>query len=303
MTIFSPKSVGSVETRKSSPGAVLDAHLDLDAAVLGQPLLGDVELRHDLDARVNGVLQLHRRRHHVVEDAVDAEPDPELLLVGLDVDVGGAPLEGVHEQHVGELDDRSLFRRLAELPEVDLVLFLPDRLDVRLGVALESRSISERPPIPAMSSIVSDGPSIASFRLSRAGRLEARRARGRCRGAARASGSSRSTCRSTPRAPSPRPRPARRCSPVMNLMSSMAKTLVGSTMAIVSVAPERESGRTWYFRAVSAGMILMIAGSISKCSRLIEGTPYWRESRLVISSSWTKPRDDERLAELPPFVF
>ena len=40
-------------------------------------------------------------------------------------------------------------------------------------------------------------------------------------------------------------------------------------------------------RAVSAGMILMIAGSTSKWSRLIEGTPYWRERRLVISSSLT----------------
>jgi hypothetical protein len=73
----------------------------------------------------------------------------------------------------------------------------------------------------------------------------------------------------------------------MNLMSSMANTFVGSAMAIVSVAPERDSGRIWYFRAVSAGMILMIAGSTSKWSRLIEGTPYWRDSRLVISSSRT----------------
>ena len=40
----------------------------------------------------------------------------------------------------------------------------------------------------------------------------------------------------------------------------MANTLVGSAIAIVSVAPERDSGRIWYLRAVSAGMILMIAG-------------------------------------------
>ncbi len=89
----------------------------------------------------------------------------------------------------------------------------------------------------------------------------------------------------------------------MNLMSSMANTLVGSAMAIVSTAPERESGSTWYFRAVSAGMILMIVGSTSKWSRLIEGTPYWRESRLVISSSFTKPRDTKALPSLPPPIF
>ncbi len=38
-----------------------------------------------------------------------------------------------------------------------------------------------------------------------------------------------------------------------------------------------------------AGIILMTPASTSKCSRLIEGTPYWRDSRLVISSSRTKP--------------
>ena len=32
----------------------------------------------------------------------------------------------------------------------------------------------------------------------------------------------------------------------MNLMSSMANTLVGSVIAIVSVAPDRESGMIWY---------------------------------------------------------
>ena len=60
----------------------------------------------------------------------------------------------------------------------------------------------------------------------------------------------------------------------MNLMSSMANTLVGSVIAIVSVAPARLSGTIWYFWAVSAGISLTIAGSISNCARLIEGTPY-----------------------------
>ena len=52
MTIFSPKSVGRTETRKSiSFGDAALVEADLDAAVLRQALLGDVELRHDLDAR------------------------------------------------------------------------------------------------------------------------------------------------------------------------------------------------------------------------------------------------------------
>ena len=75
----------------------------------------------------------------------------------------------------------------------------------------------------------------------------------------------------------------------MNLMSSIAKTLVGSVIAIVSVAPARDSGTIWYLCAVSAGISLMTAGSISNCVRLIEGTPYCLLSSAVISSSLTMP--------------
>ena len=75
----------------------------------------------------------------------------------------------------------------------------------------------------------------------------------------------------------------------MNLMSSIAKTLVGSVIAIVSVLPERLSGMIWYFRAVSAGMSLMMVGSILNCARLMDGTPYCLLRSAVISSSLTNP--------------
>jgi hypothetical protein len=71
------------------------AELQLDAAVLREPALGDVELAHDLDAARDGVLQLERRLHLLDEHAVDAVADAELLLVGLDVDVAGALLDRV----------------------------------------------------------------------------------------------------------------------------------------------------------------------------------------------------------------
>ena len=59
-----------------SPWLAVVVVADLDAAVLRQALLGDVELRHDLDARGDRVAELQRRRHDVVEHAVDAVPDP-----------------------------------------------------------------------------------------------------------------------------------------------------------------------------------------------------------------------------------
>ena len=66
----------------------------------------------------------------------------------------------------------------------------------------------------------------------------------------------------------------------MNFRSSSAKTLVGSVIAIVSVAPTRLSGMIWYLWAVSAGTSLMTAGSISNWFSEIDGTPYClREQR------------------------
>ena len=87
----------------------------------------------------------------------------------------------------------------------------------------------------------------------------------------------------------------------MNLMSSMANTLVGSVIAIVSVAPARESGTIWYFCAVSAGTSLTTAGSISNSASAIDGTPYWRLRRAVTSSSFTKPSLIRFRPSFPPF--
>ena len=69
---------------------LLVADLQLDAAVLGNAALGDIQLGHDLQPADDGVLQLDRRLHDLVQHAVDAVADPHVLLVGLDVDVAGA---------------------------------------------------------------------------------------------------------------------------------------------------------------------------------------------------------------------
>ena len=120
-------------------GRAVDGEADLDAAVLRQPLFRDVELRHDLDARGDRVAELHRRRHDVVEDAVDAEPDAELLLVRLDVDVAGALLDRRHQHQVDEPDDRRLAALLLERGDVDLLELLE-----HLDVVVDHRGVSSR---------------------------------------------------------------------------------------------------------------------------------------------------------------
>jgi hypothetical protein len=76
-----PYAVGRA-TSISSPTSAssLVVHPDLDAAVLGEAALGDVELRHDLDARDDPFAKLHRRGHHDVENPVDPETHPEGAL-------------------------------------------------------------------------------------------------------------------------------------------------------------------------------------------------------------------------------
>ena len=83
----------------------------------------------------------------------------------------------------------------------------------------------------------------------------------------------------------------------------MANTFVGSVIAMVSVAPVRESGMIWYLCAVSAGMTLTTAVSISNCARLIEGTPYCLLSSAVISSSRTNPSLTRFRPSFPPLTF
>ncbi len=119
MTIFSPKSVGDggnaeVEFLLFPVADVLDH----DAAVLRQPLFADVQLGHDLDAAGHRVFQFHRRSHHVLQNAVDAEPDAVFLLVRLHVDVAGAALHGVGQDQVAELDDGSFLGRSFERRQI-----------------------------------------------------------------------------------------------------------------------------------------------------------------------------------------
>src|SRR3989449_925483 len=85
-------------------------HLELELAVLRLAALGDVELGHDLDPRDDGPPVGAGDLLMLGAAAVDAIPDHRVLLgaVGLDVDVGRARLVGVHDDLVGEADDRAV---------------------------------------------------------------------------------------------------------------------------------------------------------------------------------------------------
>ena len=93
-------------------------NLDLDAAVLRQAALGDVQLGHQLQARNDGGLQLARRRFLIEQHAVHAEADAEFLLERLDVDVAGALFDGLRDHGVHQADDRRFAGHVAQVFEI-----------------------------------------------------------------------------------------------------------------------------------------------------------------------------------------
>ena len=111
-TIFSPNSVRSVETRKST--SVPSSAVDAEAAVLRQPLLGDVHARHDLQARDQPFVDPLGQVHHFLEQAVEAVADEDALFHRLDVHVARLALDGALHDEIDEVDDRRRFAALLE---------------------------------------------------------------------------------------------------------------------------------------------------------------------------------------------
>ena len=85
--------------------------VELDAPILRDALLGDVQLRHHLQARGDALVQLVRHLPDLLEDAVDAQAHPVVGFVGLEMDVGCALADAVHQHLVDELDHRRVFAR------------------------------------------------------------------------------------------------------------------------------------------------------------------------------------------------
>ncbi len=124
-------------------GAILgQAHLD--AAVLRHAALGDVEARHDFEARDDLDRQLHRRQGDFLQNAVHSRADAKRFLVGLEVDIRGALLDGVQQDLVDEADDRSVFDVVAaERLRIGVVVAAGDleilEIDIVVGQARHDR--------------------------------------------------------------------------------------------------------------------------------------------------------------------
>ena len=118
------------ETRTSTSRSAI---LQLDAPVLRQALLGDVQLAEDLQARDDLRLEVPdlRRDDGFQQHAVNAVADAQLVLERLEVHVGRAPVNRLGQHLVDELDDRGVLGAAGEV-EALLVLVLDD-LDAGVG--------------------------------------------------------------------------------------------------------------------------------------------------------------------------
>ena len=110
-------------------------HLKLDAAVLRQALLGDVQPGHDLQPADDGRLKSVdlRRRGLLLQQAVDAVADLHARGLRLDVHVAGPRVDGLDEDFVDQVDDRGFLHlggdfavvHLQAVDQLDILVLLP----------------------------------------------------------------------------------------------------------------------------------------------------------------------------------
>ena len=84
---------------------LLLADLFHDTTILRYPTLGDIQVRHDLDAGKNGQGEVDGRGGHFVKRAIDAIADLELFLEGFEVDVRCLFLDRLVEDEIDVADD------------------------------------------------------------------------------------------------------------------------------------------------------------------------------------------------------
>src|SRR5262249_4615230 len=94
------------------------ANRDLDTAVLGQTALGDVEPRHDLDARGDGGTQIRRQGLCRAQRAVDAVAHQDRVNIGLDVNVRCTLFHRAEDDLVDQPDGWRFARHVAQALDV-----------------------------------------------------------------------------------------------------------------------------------------------------------------------------------------
>ncbi len=105
-----------------------------DAAVLRQAFLGDIQLRHHLEARHHGGMQSAMRLDDAAHRAINAEAHYRTRFVRLDMHVGGPGVERLREDGVDHADDRGAIVRLQQVLYLRQLLHQPRQVHIVLQV-------------------------------------------------------------------------------------------------------------------------------------------------------------------------
>ena len=102
---------------QGQPGHVL---AEIDLPVLRSSAVGDVQVRHHLDAADHGTAQAVRQFKMGFELAILSQPDPDLALarVGLDVNIGSPMKIGLDDDVIDQADQRVVVRGNVGLGDV-----------------------------------------------------------------------------------------------------------------------------------------------------------------------------------------
>ena len=109
--------------------------VDLHPPVLRQAPFRDVQIGHHLEPRDQGRMHVEGGLHDLIQDSVDAKPDPRVAPGGLDVDVAGPVLHGALDESVEKVDHRATRGHLVD-GRVVVQLTLLDDLEVARHVEL-----------------------------------------------------------------------------------------------------------------------------------------------------------------------
>src|SRR5207237_308431 len=102
-------STGSSTVTMLTPSLLIWLMQEYRVVVLPQPV-GDVERRHDLDARDQRQPRLARNLHHLAQHSVDAIAHRHPALFRLDVDVARAREDPLRDDQIDQPDHRALAR-------------------------------------------------------------------------------------------------------------------------------------------------------------------------------------------------
>ena len=121
----------------------LDAtHGRLDAAIMRQSSLGDIELGHDLDSRGQRSPERRRNEPLLLQESVDPIADRDRVASWLDVDVGSAPFDRPGDDLIDKPDDWRLVGNIPKPLDIEFTAIATDeRRDFLLIVARFSTRI------------------------------------------------------------------------------------------------------------------------------------------------------------------